>query len=219
MSDVRIPLFPLHTVLFPGQVLPLHIFEPRYRAMIALCLQQSSPFGVALIKEGPEVGAQATPAAVGTTARVAQVDTLEDGRMNILAVGESRFRIDVLHADLPYLEATASLWRWPDAESPDLRPLTGSVLALLQGYLTDVGEGENRDALASLPRTPVLVATAAAALPSLPLFEQQRLLEIPTLKDLLLREIVLLRQEQKLAKVLRALGAGRGEPDSPISPN
>ena len=149
--DVRIPLFPLHTVLFPGQVLPLHIFETRYRQMISECLREGAPFGVVLIKEGSETGAPAKPAGIGTTARIAQVDTLPDGRMNILSVGEARFVVHQVHHERPYLEATATIARWPDEQAVDLQRLAGNVLELLQGYLLEVGEGENSNALLQLP--------------------------------------------------------------------
>ncbi len=60
-SKISLPLFPLNTVLFPGQVLPLHVFEPRYRKMINQCVDKDWPFGVVLIQEGEEVGIGATP--------------------------------------------------------------------------------------------------------------------------------------------------------------
>jgi Lon protease-like protein len=217
--QMRIPLFPLQTVLFPGQVLPLHIFEPRYRQMIGECLQQSAPFGVALIREGQEAGTPATPMHVGTTARIAQVQSLPDGRMNILTIGESRFRIDTVHADRPYLEATATLLRWPDEESSELQPLAGSVLTLLQRFMLDVGEEANRKAIEEITDNPLLVATAAAAVPGLSLAERQRLLELPTLKDLLLREAELLEQEHTLIRVLRGTEPLRPDPDTLFNPN
>jgi Lon protease-like protein len=92
MAD-EMPLFPLNTVLFPGMPLPLHIFEPRYREMIAFCSESEKPFGVVLIREGTEVGEPATPFDVGTMARIVGVDRLQDGRMNIVTVGTHRFRL------------------------------------------------------------------------------------------------------------------------------
>jgi Lon protease-like protein len=216
--DVRIPLFPLRTVLFPGQLLPLHIFEPRYREMIAVCLREGTSFGVALIKEGAEVGAPAEPVAVGTTARIAQVDTLPDGRMNILAIGESRFRIHTVHTVRPYLEATATLWRWPDEGSDEVRALAAGVRVLLQQYLLEMTESDSR-AVSVLPERPLLLATAAGAVPGLPILERQRLLEMPTLKEMLQRETALLEQEHALLRVLRASSESRPDSESPFSPN
>ena len=89
---VDLRLFPLNSVLFPGMRMPLHIYEERYRVMIRECVEEDAPFGVALIKSGPEVGSGAIPHDVGTTARILQVEYLDDGRMNIFTIGEQRFR-------------------------------------------------------------------------------------------------------------------------------
>jgi Lon protease-like protein len=100
---MELPIFPLkNVVLFPGMVLPLHIFEMRYREMINRVSTNASPFGVVLIDEGQEVGASASPHTVGTAARIARVERLDDGRMNITAVGTQRFRIleDAYHPQL-----------------------------------------------------------------------------------------------------------------------
>jgi uncharacterized protein len=101
MNDL--PLFPLNTVLFPSMSLTLHIFEERYKQMIGHCIQKDMHFGVALIREGSEVGAPAVPFELGTTAQIVRVEKLEEGRMNIVAVGRKRFRLLELKNDLPYL--------------------------------------------------------------------------------------------------------------------
>jgi Lon protease-like protein len=88
-----LPLFPLGTVLFPGGLLPLRVFEQRYLAMAKACLRDGTPFGVCLIREGAEVGAPATPEPVGCTARIAQWDMQQLGLLQIVAHGEQRFRI------------------------------------------------------------------------------------------------------------------------------
>lgn len=99
--DLR--LFPLNTVLFPGMKLPLHIFEERYRLMIRECIEEDAPFGVVLIKSGEETGENAVPHDVGTTARILQVEYLDDGRMNIFTHGERRFRIVDINTTQPYM--------------------------------------------------------------------------------------------------------------------
>ena len=99
-----LPLFPLNVVLFPGMPLPLHIFEERYKAMIGECLQYDIPFGIVLIKEGAEVGDPAEPYSVGTTARIAQVERLDGGRMNLMTEGRRRFRIVEVTQQVPYLK-------------------------------------------------------------------------------------------------------------------
>ena len=87
------PIFPLGTVLFPGAILPLKIFEVRYMDMAKACLKDGSPFGVCLIREGQEVGAPAVPEPVGCAARIAECDMEELGILKVKAEGLDRFRI------------------------------------------------------------------------------------------------------------------------------
>jgi Lon protease-like protein len=105
--DLR--LFPLNTVLFPGMRMPLHIFEERYRIMIRECIEEDAPFGVLLIKAGSEVGSGTVPHDVGATARILQVEYLEDGRMNIFTMGQQRFRIVAINTTQPYLRGEVAL--------------------------------------------------------------------------------------------------------------
>jgi len=88
-----IPIFPLQTILYPGSLLPLRIFEVRYMDMAKACLKDGSPFGVCLIKEGQEVGAPAVPERVGSLARIAECDMEELGILKVKAEGLERFRI------------------------------------------------------------------------------------------------------------------------------
>ncbi len=95
----RLPLFPLEVVLYPGEQLPLHIFEPRYRRLVARCLEEDRPFGIVLAEAGKL-------AQVGSLARITRVlARYDDGRMDILVTGEDRFRIVQLYSDEPYLTA------------------------------------------------------------------------------------------------------------------
>ena len=88
-----IPLFPLHTVLYPGGRLPLRIFEQRYLDMAKACFKQASAFGICLILHGREAGEAAIPEEVGTMARIVDWDMPQLGVLNIVAQGEERFRI------------------------------------------------------------------------------------------------------------------------------
>jgi Lon protease-like protein len=88
-----LPLFPLHTVLFPGGPLPLRIFETRYTDMVRGCMREQRPFGVVLIQEGEEAGPVATTATVGCSARIADFYTLQDGLLGISCVGERKFLV------------------------------------------------------------------------------------------------------------------------------
>jgi uncharacterized protein len=93
MPSVHVPIFPLNTVLFPGGVLPLKIFEQRYLEMTKVCISENRPFGVCLIKEGQEIGTPAVPQEIGCLARIAQWDMPQLGVFHLLAEGTRRFRI------------------------------------------------------------------------------------------------------------------------------
>ncbi len=93
MEEITLPLFPLHTVLFPGGPLALRVFEPRYLDMMRCCLRQQSEFGVTTLLEGREAGAAARVASIGTRARVVDFDTLPDGLLGVTCLGSARFRL------------------------------------------------------------------------------------------------------------------------------
>ena len=106
--SMEIPLFPLHTVLCPGIVLPLHVFEDRYRALTRHCLDTGEPFGVVLIRDGQEVGPSRTLAlaAVGALVEIREAGRYPDGRYDLLAAATGRFAIDTVDpAREPYLVA------------------------------------------------------------------------------------------------------------------
>ncbi len=93
MDEVEIPIFPLHTVLFPGGALPLRIFEPRYLDMVTGCMKQESGFGVCLIREGNEVGKAARVHDCGTFGRISYFQNLPGGLLGITVRGEQRFEV------------------------------------------------------------------------------------------------------------------------------
>ena len=99
MPDDRLPLFPLGIVLLPGEPVPLHIFEPRYREMVQVCIDGDRPFGIVYASEEKL-------AEVGCTARIERVAArYDDGRLDIVAVGEDRFRVEAIHRDRSFLTA------------------------------------------------------------------------------------------------------------------
>jgi len=103
----KLRLFLLHTVLFPGMELPLNVFEARYRRLVSECLENDEPFGVALIKEGYEVGDDSAEAfAIGCTARIESAVPAAGGRIMLSTRGERRFRVLETHRDEPYPSAT-----------------------------------------------------------------------------------------------------------------
>ena len=112
------PMFPLGSVLLPGGILPLHVFEPRYRDMIRDCLRSDGEpeFGQALISHGWETGGGDDRVMVGTVAQMLQVDAIDEDRYALVAVGTRRIRINAWLPDDPY--PIADVDDWPDID-PD----------------------------------------------------------------------------------------------------
>lgn len=130
----EIPLFPLGVVLFPGMALPLHIFEPRYRDMMARCLADQAPFGVALSLPDSAPG-QENPARIGTLARIADYEKLPNGRYNVLTLGTRRFQIVETRHEHAYLTGLVRPFCDDPHESDDLYPLVNSARGALCRYL------------------------------------------------------------------------------------
>lgn len=103
----RLPLFLLNTVLFPGDRLPLRVFEARYLDMVSACLKREQPFGICLIRHGLEVGEPAEPMAAGTLAFIEQWEMPQAGMLHILVRGGSRFQIERAYQEnkLAYAQA------------------------------------------------------------------------------------------------------------------
>lgn len=194
-------LFPLHTVLFPGMPLPLHIFEARYRTMIQHCIDENHQFGVVLIRQGLEaLGPLAKPYHIGCTANIIRVEKLDDGRMNILTIGEERFRVRSLKDDLPYL--TAGVEEIPIDLPHSLSVIRGIRLfhPWLLKYLRTLNTLKDEDLHLDLkhfdfPEDPLMLLYMAASLLQVPLNEKQELLESETAAHLLYRLARLYRRE------------------------
>jgi Lon protease-like protein len=215
---LKLPLFPLHTVLFPGMVLPLHIFEPRYRRMVSACLHDQAPFGVVLIRSGPEVGGLAAPFSVGTRARIRRVEHLADGRMNIEAVGEERFRLLQLYSAQDEVH-TGEIAAFPLLGSDE--PAAHVAARALRRWLTRYLELLGRAAHTQLPEKPFPADPAglayfAAIIAQLPALDKQTLLEVGDTADLLVRERALYRRETSLMRAMLSRSPGRaGQTHSP----
>ena len=189
-------LFPLNVVLFPGVQLPLRIFEERYKLMINECLEANAPFGIVLIQEGMEVGESAKPHQTGTTAKITKVEKLEEGRMNLATIGETRFQILEMSHDSPYLKGQVRYL--PD----ELGELGEGVLeksrALFDEYLRSLASlrgGWMRQA--DVPEDPRILSYTVAHYLNLPTRAKQRLLELPFVGERLYYEISLLEGANK----------------------
>ena len=198
---VELPLFPLKTVLFPGQVLPLHIFESRYQTMIRRCLAEDSPlFGVVLIREGQEVGGHAEPHPVGTMTRIIESTHLPDGTMNIITVGTERFRIRQLLHDQPYLRGEVETFPMLEPEDPTkVAWLTRIVRGKVSRYIELIAEAAGLQIeIGDVPDTPQQVGYLAAVAMQIDNNEKQNLLGSRSLDDILVSEVTLLNRENAL---------------------
>jgi len=210
MSEL-LPLFPLSTVLFPGMRLPLHIFEERYRLLVAHLRAQPEPqrFGVIAIRKGREVGADGITALyeVGCVTTVRQIVSHADGRFDLATVGTQRFRLLRLDDSLPYFQGEVELLEeeaGPVAgegteRAGDAGPLAfavNRVQAGFRGYLNALADrGGGVISVADLPDEPVLLSYVVGAAMIIDLPERQSLLAAPSALDRLRLERSLLVRE------------------------
>ena len=199
----RLPLFPLGLVLFPGEPVPLHIFEPRYKEMVRVCLDADRPFGIVYASED-------RLAEVGCTARIQRVVTrYEDGRADIIAVGEERFRIERVHRDRPFLTGDVTPVEDVTAPPPVL-PIRERVIARHMKMIELAGETV-RPGLYDAAGTMTSFVVARRA--GLDLDDRQRLLEMTSEPDRLealdTHLVDLLRRVQR-ARNVQTLARGDG---------
>lgn len=223
----RLPLFPLSTVLVPGLVLPLHIFEPRYRRLVSdlqALPDDARTFGVIAVRSaavatdesqaggdldgedaaaGEDVAARPVLYEIGCTAQIQEVTPHEDGRSDVITVGQERFRVLRLlpGAGTPYLVAEVELLDEPDGEA-DL-----GYLAELVGLRFAAYRERLRVEQSGVPTDPRVLSYLVSAAAVLELRERQALLEAPTTADRLRAEVALLRREVGLLDTFAAMPA------------
>jgi Lon protease-like protein len=200
-----LPLFPLNTVLFPGAPIHLHIFEERYKTMIGMCLEERRPFGVVLIRRGAEaLGPLAEPHTVGCSAMIAKAQRLEQGRMNVVAIGQERFRILSLDSRaFPYLLGKVQPFPLEAGDPAELARravrLRQQVARLMQTQLRAAGQTLD---VARLPEDPVELAYLAASVLQISVEQKQQLLQVVRSVDLIDRVQETYRREQALVEAI-----------------
>jgi len=211
----ELPLFPLNTVLFPGMPITLHIFEERYKRLVARCQADNSPFGVVLIEYGVEAGGPPPkPHPVGCTARITQVEALSQGRLNLLAFGEQRFRIHELdRVTHPYLSARGEILPFAPGEPAGMESGCRRLRDWVARYIKALSQaGKLPLKVEDLPDEPVVFANLAATLLQIPPAQKQPLLEAGDGNSLLDGLCRLYRREVAL---LAALSRPGGEASGP----
>ena len=182
-DHIEVPLFPLpNVVLFPHVLLPLHIFEERYKTMINACVEEGSPFGVVLFSGGEEKPSNIRK--IGVLARVTRVERLEDGRLNILSEGEARFRIIRFSRQEPFWQGVVELVdEQPEPESA-LGPLRQEMAALyLEAYRKGVELTGERPGELRLPTSALDLSFMVTYVLDMDSEEKQRLLEMTSTRE------------------------------------
>jgi uncharacterized protein len=218
-----LPLFPLGTVLFPGLVLPLHIFEDRYKQLVRDLLGEQEPrrFGVIAIRSGRETGIDGISSLheVGCTATVREITEADDGQFDVVTVGTDRFRLRRLGNPAPYLTGEVEMLDEPTGEEGVARQVAAAVQRDFRGYLNVLADrGAAMIRVPDVPDEPVLLSYLVAAAMIIELSDRQDLLSQPDAASRLSAERVLLARE---TAILRELGSTPA-PDlrsSPYSPN
>jgi hypothetical protein len=219
----KLPLFPLGTVLFPGLLLPLHIFEERYRRLVRDLLDESGPeqFGVIAIRQGRETGVDGVSSLyeVGCTATLRQVDSHDDGRFDLVTVGTQRFRLLGLDQSLPYLQGEVELLGEDTGDQAAARLAAQAVQRAFRAYLDAVDRSAAaRVKLARLPDEPVALSYLVAATMIVDLPAKQDLLAAPDARRRLTAERALLARETQMLETLTSAPATDLR-HSPYSPN
>lgn len=201
---MTMPLFPLNTVLFPGMPLSLHIFEDRYKQMIGKCLETRQPFGVVLIEQGTEaLGPLAQPYAIGCTAQITQVQPLSQGRMNIVAVGQERFRITALNFDMPYLMGDVELMPIANPDPASLVRQSRKLRPWLERYLQLLAQADNLQFdFQQLPAEPMSMVNLAAFLLQIAPEQKQELLSSETADQMVTQVLTTYRRETTLLRAM-----------------
>lgn len=194
-TQLELPLFPLNVVLFPGMVLPLHIFEPRYQQMIQECQNEKKPFGVVLAHPD-STHLDEKPYPIGTLAEIYELDQLEDGRYNLIAIGGKRFRILNQNNDKPYLSGTVETFEDEPESNSAVLPFAQEAHNLFSTYLEMLLEvSHKQDIKANVPTGPEEISHFIAYLLDTNDEQKQHFLELRSTRQRLQEELVILRKE------------------------
>jgi Lon protease-like protein len=186
-------MFPVSTVLFPHDRLPLHVFEPRYRALVTDCLAGEGRLGLVLISRGSEVGGGDERFGVGTVADIEAAEPQSDGRWHLVVRGLDPIRVLRWLDDGPYPSAVVEDVSCPPAQDGEGLRVAQRELRTVRALLSELGEATAIPAALSLGDSPDEIAWRLCALAPVNAFDRQRLLEAPGPEDRLVLLLELLR--------------------------
>ncbi len=194
-AAIELPLFPLNVVLFPGTIVPLHIFEPRYRQLIMDCQEEEKPFGIVLVKPESEFMNE-EPHTIGTIAEIHNLQKLEDGGYNLMAVGVKRFRILSKHNEKAYISGLVEPFDDQSESESELKSLVQRAHQLFETYLNMLLDAADEQELhANLPEVPEDLSHFIAYFLEVEDDKKQEFLELTSTKQRLQEEIAILRRE------------------------
>jgi Lon protease-like protein len=195
MASTRLRLFPLNAVLFPGAVLNLHVFEPRYKQLIGECIERGESFGVALIREGEEAGDPAVePYGVGSIAEIVSVTPLPFERYYVSTIGRQRFRIrEIVNRD-PFLIVDADLLDEEPTAEGALCDLRDRVRLAFLEYAELIAQFSGQQTGLDLPADPALTSFVIGDALQVADGIKQRLLEAESTEQRLKLELAFLRR-------------------------
>jgi uncharacterized protein len=210
--STRLPLFPLGSVLYPGLVLPLHIFEDRYRQLVGDLLAGPEPrtFGVIAIRQGRETGVGGVSALyeTGCTAVLRRAEKHPDGRFDLVTVGTDRFRLVSLNDPAPYFRGDVELLPEGVGDSAAAATAVASVQRQFHAYLEMLtASGRAQITISELPDDPLLLSYLVAAVVVVDLPVKQQLLEEPDALSRLAAEGSLLAAEMRMMRSLALTAA------------
>jgi len=218
---MEIPLFPLpNLVLFPNIVVPLHIFEDRYKVMVNGCVDRDEAFGLVLLRNGADTESEDTIHRVGVTARIVNIERLDGGRLNILCEGESRFRIHRFTQQMPFWKGSVDFFE--DSESHSTQSLYDQVAELYRSVAAlraTLGGSEPPEVI--LPESAIDLSYMVSYVLDIESGEKQNLLEMTSTTERLrmlvahLTDILRKLEQQRAYKSIVTKVRGNGDLGKP----
>ncbi len=213
--DSTLGLFPLNTVLMPGAALRLHVFEDRYKTMMAQCIEHNLPFGVLLDRSGREVGDDLDPVNVGTVAVIRKVTRLTSGRLYVIASGMRRFKVERVIGTLPYWCAEISYLEEVPGPAESASRLRETAIERFKDYLAVLlAISGNELKSIQLPSDACASSYIIADALQVDVNVKQRLLEASSAAERLRAELELLDKEACRLRTLRAGKSGLSQPET-----
>lgn len=205
-GEMEIPLFPLpNVVLFPRIVIPLHIFEERYKLMINGCIETGDVFGLVLLQAGAVEETEETIHRVGVTARIVEAERVEGGRMNILCEGERRFRVYRFTQQTPFWKGSVDLLEDRESASESLYEQVAELYRSVAGLSAKLSGSQETDLV--LPESATDLSFMIGYVLDIPFEEKQRMLEMDVTSERLRLLIA------HLSETLRKLEQQRSQKD------